>query len=292
MIYTTTLLTALAASTTAQNCPISFEGRPSATASLTDFDNANLTTFNPSFVLGFQTKWSQVLAFPRQRTGTLFAKASEHKAVELRINDASIFQPNAADATSRQTGFRRSEFIPVKFPKATDNLDSTSGIKTFHFSIKAVPSRPLNYSHEYQLAFLEDSSYSTNQFVLKTGTIIGSTTPAVPTLQVQTNQKNASTIFSAPFDQKVWHNFALTQDFVANTLQVYYSTGNSALVAKTGAVANDNSGNGEFHFGLLKKPTGGDPDVTKKGFQSSGIDERLSFAGVFQEDSTGGCVSL
>ncbi|KAG8628490.1 hypothetical protein KVT40_004363 [Elsinoe batatas] len=275
MIYTTTLLAALAALTTAQNCPISFEGRPSATASLTDFDNANLTTFNPSFVLGFQTKWSQVLAFPRQRTGTLFAKATEHKAVEMRINDASIFQPNAADATSRQTGFRRSELIPVKFPKATDNLDSTSGIKTFHFSIKAVPSRPLNYSHEYQLAFLEDSSFSTNQFVLKTGTIIGSTTPAVPTLQVQTNQKNASTIFSTPFDQKV-----------------YYSTGNSALVAKTGPVANDNSGNGEFHFGLLKKPTGGDPDVTKKGFQSSGIDERLSFAGVFQEDSTGGCVSL
>jgi hypothetical protein len=33
--------------------------------------------------------------------------------------------------------------------------------------------RPLNYSHEYQLVFLETNDYSTNQFALKTGTIDG-----------------------------------------------------------------------------------------------------------------------
>ncbi|KAF4555593.1 Hypothetical protein D9617_2g055550 [Elsinoe fawcettii] len=293
MLFTTSMIAAAAAlvqTVSGQNCSLSFDGRVRADYQLTEFDNPNTSVWNPSFVLGFNTKWSQVLAYPRQRTGTLFSKTPEYKAIEMRINDNSIFQPNPEDATSRQTGFRRSELIPVKFP--ISSADSSSGVKTFHFSLKANPSRPLNYSHEYSLVFQEDASYSTNQFVLKTGTILGTNGTGAPTLQFQGNQKTAETIWTAPFDAKVWHNFGIVQDFNANTIQLYYSTGNAALTARTEAVPNDNSGAGEFHFGILKKPVTDDPDVTKKGYQSSGIDERLSYAGIFQEDSASGCISL
>ena len=53
------------------------------------------------------------------------------------------------------------------------------------------------------------------------------------------------------------------------------------------------SGNGQYHFGVLKKPTGDNlTDVTTQGFQESGIDEGFVYGGIFQEDSASGCVSL
>lgn len=55
---------------------------------------------------------------------------------------------------------------------------------------------------------------------------------------------------------------------------------------------NDISGQGQFHFGVLKKPVGGVGDITKNGFQPAGIDEGVIFGGIFQEDSADGCVSL
>ncbi|PNS18820.1 hypothetical protein CAC42_5359 [Sphaceloma murrayae] len=276
----------------AQNCSISFEGRVKQDFELADFDSNVTSVWNPSFVLGRNTKWSQILAFPRKRTNTLFSTSPEFKSIEMTINDGSLFQPNPADNTSVQTGFRRSELIPVVFP--VSGADSSSGVKTFHFSLKANPARPLNFSHEYSLVFQEDSSYSTNQFVLKTGTIIGTngTAGGKPMLLLQGNQNTAETLFAVPFDQRVWHNYGILQDFNANTIRVYYSTGTAPLKARTDAIPNDNSGGGEFHFGMLKKPTGTETDVTKSGFQSSGIDERLSYAGIFQENSEGGCISL
>ena len=78
-----------------------------------------------------------------------------------------------------------------------------------------------------------------------------------------------------------------------STTQVFYSEGSTALAAVTLPVANDVSGRGQFHFGMLKKPTGeGLKDVTKEGFQEAGIDEGIIYGGVFEEDSTGGCLSL
>ncbi|PSK59457.1 hypothetical protein B9Z65_3781 [Elsinoe australis] len=291
----TSLLLATAALQTvsAQNCTISFEGRIPQNFSLTDFESNVTSVYNPTNVLGRNTTWSQVLSFPKSRTGTLFSRPSVHKPVEVKITDASVFQPNPSDVTSAQLGFRRSELIPVKFPVSSE--DSTTGVKTLHFSLKANPARPLNFSHEYQLVFLEDSSYSTNQFVLKTGTLLdglNNTSARNPQLILQSNQKTPETLFTAPFDQRAVHNFAVTQDFDQNTIRIYYSTGNAPLTPRTEALPNDNSGNGEFHFGILKKPTGGDPDVTKKGFQPSGIDERITYSGVFQEDSASGCISL
>jgi hypothetical protein len=75
--------------------------------------------------------------------------------------------------------------------------------------------RPLNLSHEYQLAFLESNDFSTNQIVLKAGTILGVNTANPDTLQLfgNVNDNPPKVLFSTPFTQGVFHNFALVLDF-------------------------------------------------------------------------------
>lgn len=75
-----------------------------------------------------------------------------------------------------------------------------------------------------------------------------------------------------------------------STIAASYSTGNDALELALEPIPNDNSGEGQYQFGLLKKPTGTD-DVVNSGYQSSDLDEGLIYGGVFLEDSTGGCIS-
>jgi len=76
--------------------------------------------------------------------------------------------------------------------------------------------RPLNLSHEYQLVFLESNDFSTNQLVLKTGTILGGGGAANPdTLQLfgNVNANPPQVLFSTPFTPGVFNNFAVTLDF-------------------------------------------------------------------------------
>lgn len=80
---------------------------------------------------------------------------------------------------------------------------------------------------------------------------------------------------------------------ITSTTQVLYSTNCSALANATDALPNDLSGQGQFHFGVLKKPTGDNlTDITKQGFQESGINEGIIYGGIFEEDSSTGCISL
>jgi len=125
-------------------------------------------------------------------------------SVEVTISDDSIF--------NGQTAFRRAELIPASNDGADD---STVGIKSVHFSVMKSNARPLNLSHEYQLAFLETADFSANQFVLKTGTILGQNTADPDTLQLFGNTNDNLLLFSAPFTAGVFHNFALTLDFDA-----------------------------------------------------------------------------
>lgn len=76
-----------------------------------------------------------------------------------------------------------------------------------------------------------------------------------------------------------------------STIQAWYSEGDEPLESAMEAVSNDNSGNGQYQIGILKKPTG-TSDVVNSGYQESGIDEGQIYGGVFLEDSTGGCVSV
>ncbi|KAJ8108774.1 hypothetical protein ONZ43_g6323 [Nemania bipapillata] len=208
--------------------------------------------------------------------------------VEVTINDDSIFAPSADNV---QTGFRRAELL-IASNSGTDA--STTGVKTLHFSVMKDTERPLNLTHEYQLVFLESNDFSTNQVVLKTGTILGANTADPDTLQLfgNVNANPVQTLFSTPFTEDVFHNFAVTLDFNALTTQVFYSQGNDALVAQTQALANDVSGQGQFHFGVLKKGLNGGDDIVKNGEQEADINEGIIFGGIFEEDSSDGCISL
>lgn len=81
----------------------------------------------------------------------------------------------------------------------------------------------------------------------------------------------------------------LTQN---STIQVFFSLAGNALVQATDVLQNDLSGQGQFHFGTLKKPVNGVGDITVDGDQPDGINEGVIFGGIFQEDSADGCISL
>lgn len=132
-----------------------------------------------------------------------------------------------------------------------------------------------------------------------TGTLFGdganvTTSEQAEQLWIRSNDaSNQRTIWKAPFTSGSWHNIALTLDFQSNTLQVYYSKGQDKLQAQGSAVSNDLSDGGQFHIGMLKKPTGtGLGDISRQGYQESGIDEGIIFGGGFEEDSADGCVSV
>lgn len=202
---------------------------------------------------------------------------------EVTISDASVF--------NKQVGFRRAELNPA----TNDGKDSsTTGVKTLHFSVMKDNARPLNLSHEYQLVFLETAAFDTNQFVLKTGKILSGTLGSSPdNLILVGNVKAPNLLFETPFLPNTWHNFAVTLDFVKNTAAVAYSAGNAPLASVKTAAANDVSGRGQYHFGMLKKPVGGGADITKSGFQEANINEGIIYGGIFLEDSSvAGCISL
>ena len=58
----------------------------------------------------------------------------------------------------------------------------------------------------------------------------------------------------------------------------------------TKALANDNSGGGQFQLGMAKKPTETET-VVFDGYQESGIDEGQVYGGIFIEDGSDGCIT-
>ncbi len=85
---------------------------------------------------------------------------------------------------------------------------------------------------------------------------------------------------------------AHADQIVCSTTQVFFSRDEDDLKSVTDVLQNDLSGQGQFHFGVLKKPVNGVGDITKNGDQEPGINEGMIFGGIFQEDSADGCISL
>ncbi|KAJ2903060.1 hypothetical protein MKZ38_010481 [Zalerion maritima] len=128
-----------------------------------------------------------------------------------------------------------------------------------------------------------------------TGIILGGAGAADPdTLKLfgNVNEVEPGLLSSQPFDETVFHNFALTLNFDDLTTQVFYSQGNDSLEAVTGEVSNDVSGQGQFHLGVLKKGLDAGVNIVTDGIQPSGIEEGITFGGIFEEDSSLGCISL
>ncbi|KAG8161074.1 hypothetical protein KVR01_009338 [Diaporthe batatas] len=273
------------ASLAASQSAIQFDGRVPAGTQLSAFDSDN-GLFNPGNVFGKNVTFSKLLQLP-DVAPSLFDVGTV--PLEVTINDESIFAPSE---TNVQLGFRRAELLPAS-NNGTD--PSTLGVKSLHFSLMKDAARPLNISHEYQLAFVESADFSTNQFVLKTGTMLDTSTQGgvdPDSLILFGNVKQSQQLFSTPFTEGVFHNFGLTLDFNANTTQVFYSTGNEPLAKVTEPLTNDISGQGQYHFGVLKKGVNGGADITKDAQQPAGINEGIIYGGIFQEDSSASTITL
>ncbi|CAJ2501393.1 Uu.00g042460.m01.CDS01 [Anthostomella pinea] len=257
-------------------CPIILNGLVATTKTPTDFDSYATSPFNPDYIRGSEA-FSTTLKFPNV-TNSRFDNAT-YKAVEVTIDDASIFQ--------EQNGFRRAG-LQIQGDTNTDG-PGTTGVRTLHWSVKQDAERALNLTHEYLNVWHETSDYSANQFNFEAGTIIGTSGSDKNNFKILNRQNTL--VWSTTIDASAWQNFAVTLDFDKNTLQVYYSTRDEPLAAVTTALANDNSGDGQYQIGILKKPTG-TSDVVNSGYQETGIDEGQIYGGLFLEDSASGCISL
>ncbi|KAL6709623.1 hypothetical protein ACN47E_001051 [Coniothyrium glycines] len=263
---------------------IVYDGRVRANATKADFDTAT-GPFGKDFVKGQNLTFSQLVAFPNVEP-SLFDAQVDAKAIEVQINDQSIFVPGNNPANA-QTGVRRTELNP------NGGGNTTTGVKTLHVSLRPSVEHPLNVSHEYSLVFLERADFSNNLFMLRTGTLLGSNGSTKNDLVLQGNTGTGTkTLFTTPFTPDAWTNLALKLDFTANTIQVFQSTANAPLAQATEPLPNDLSGNGAFHFGVNKNPTNPGADILRSGFQASGILEGVVYGGIFVEDNADACVTL
>ncbi|KAK5720614.1 hypothetical protein LTR17_014870 [Elasticomyces elasticus] len=171
------------------------------------------------------------------------------------------------------------------------------GKRTIHFSVRSDDKRPLDFTHEYQNVFLETNAYDAHQFTLKTGTpynnstsINSSAVPATRTLRIESGTNAGAvekTLFETEYSAGTWHNFAVELDFDANTLATYYSKDYANLELVVPATANNNSGGGLYHFGIIKLPASGtgNGSVPFSGYQPSNIEEGQIYGGIFVEDT-------
>ncbi|PWW79783.1 Glycoside Hydrolase Family 131 protein [Tuber magnatum] len=272
-----------------------WDGRLKKDFPAADLDKSATSPYNAEFVLGAGQKWSEQLHFPDMGvTGpSLFdlVPSDCRKPVEVTINDKSIFAPGG----KAQNGFRRSELLP----NTNNGTDATvQGTTTLHLSVREDIHRPLNYSHQYEIAFIETNDFSSHVWTLKTGTPFGSsgvTAKDAKTLRLGSSTaggKAEEVLFSVPFGSECWHNFAVQTNWVDNTISVWYSSGYALLSEVVKTRANNATGKGQAHIGILKLPTPPATDLSHEGYQPSGIKEGLIYGGLFVEDSSKGGASL
>ncbi|KAF6826572.1 hypothetical protein CPLU01_09604 [Colletotrichum plurivorum] len=234
------------------------------------------SVFKSAVVKGDGLVFSDIITFPEGQA-SLFDKATNTKAFAININDKSVFIPKGGEA---QSNIRRADLLPSIRSQLNDV--AVTGVRTMHFSIQRDAAKPLNASHDYQVMNLESKDFSFHQIDVRTGADNGND------IAVFGNSKNpagAQKIFSTPFGEGKFENFALKMDFTANTVQVFHSTGDEPLKQVTEPVQNDLAGLGEYHFSLQKNPVG-------TAAQPTGINEAVIFGGIFMEDSTDGKVTL
>ncbi|TDZ31338.1 hypothetical protein C8035_v005955 [Colletotrichum spinosum] len=251
------------------------DGRIKADATPESF-NVLESVFKSAVVKGDGLKFSDVITFPKV-DASLFDKATNTKAFAINIDDKSVFVPKGGEA---QSNIRRADLLPSIRSQANDV--AVTGVRTMHFSIQRDATKPLNLTHDYQVFNLESKDFSFHQIDVRTGAENGKE------IAIFGNSKTtggAPKIFSTPFGEGKFENFAIKMDFTANTVQVFHSTGNDPLKQVTEPVKNDLAGLGEYHFSLQKNPVGQSP-------QPAGIKEAVIFGAIFMEDSTSNPVTL
>jgi hypothetical protein len=198
--------------TAAAKAQIIWDGRIPTNFSQSAFDSASTSPFSPEFVRAADVPFSQIIQFPDVPPSLFDGDTS--RPIEVTINDKSIFAPGG----NSQNGFRRAELLP----STNNGTDATvQGVTTLHFSIKEDPAKPLNYSHEYQLVFIETNDFASHVWTLKTGTPFGTDPASLPEGQAKTLRLGSSTaggameevLFQTPFDTGISYNFAIQTDW-------------------------------------------------------------------------------
>ncbi|KAJ3959650.1 hypothetical protein N0V92_003742 [Colletotrichum tropicale] len=263
---------AKAGNTTALVLP---DGRIKQDATPENF-NVLESVFKSAVVKGDGLVFSDVITFP-QVEPSLFDKSTNTKAFAINIDDKSVFIPKGGEA---QSNIRRADLLPSIRSQLNDV--AVTGVRTMHFSIQRDATKPLNVTHDYQVMNLESKDFSFHQFDVRTGAENGNDIAIFGNSKATAKPQK---IFSTPFGEGKFENFAIKMDFTANTMQVFHSTGTDPLKQVTEPVQNDMAGLGEYHFSLQKNPVG-------TAAQPTGIKEAIIFGGIFMEDSTNGQVTL
>ncbi|KAI0354836.1 hypothetical protein OH77DRAFT_1590221 [Trametes cingulata] len=234
------------------------------------------------------------------------------QVVSVTIDNSSVFVPGGGPP---QVGFRRTDIIAAVNGEHTELIPRMEHNRTiFHFSylycdyhptlritVQKDELRPLNYSHEYQIVFIEPNDGS-HVFGIQLGSPFTNPTGPLPapnahSFKVLDHALNV--LFTAPFTSHTWHNFAVEVDWNNRTLAVWYSQDAELLQQVKGATPNPTvalgpDGQGDFHFTVLKLPIvnpadspADQGDVVHHGIQEGTV-EGLLYSGVFVEDAAGG----
>ncbi|KAH8844529.1 hypothetical protein MCOR01_005261 [Pyricularia oryzae] len=272
-------------------CGLTFDGRIPQTATPKLF-TTDKSPFNPTHVLGKDVTWDQVIEFPNIPQSR-FDKQANTKPVGLSITDKSVF---LSGTEGLETELRRAELL------LNNRNDTVSGLVTWHLSVRTDPSRPLNYSHEYILAFHEAQDFQADFWSLKVGAPLLSPpgTPPDKTFRLEGWKWDnpIKTFFQTPLTDDVWHNFGIGLDYNKNLISLLYSTNDDPLKLVVPPTANNLSGKapttlGETHFGLQKRPVGANlENFLFNGSQPKGINEAFFFGGIFQDNSANGCITV
>jgi len=107
------------------------------------------------------------------------------------------------------------------------------------------------HSYEPSLFWIANSDLG-SPFTNPTGKL-----PAAEARNVKILDHDLNVLFSTPFTCETWHNFAIVVDWDNLTLAVFYSTGAEPLKLVSPTKKNEHAkaaptGQGEFHFGVLK----------------------------------------
>ncbi|KAI0655425.1 hypothetical protein C8Q70DRAFT_429996 [Cubamyces menziesii] len=297
LVYSTCLSACVLAS------PIIWDGR--APFNLT---NADLETSTGPFltvVKGSEnaTHYSHLLGHSELPTPLwnegLLPILPREQVISVTIDNSSVFIPGGGPP---QFGFRRTDLIAAVNGEHTELLTRMEENTTiFHFSIQKDDLRPLNYSHEYQIVFIEPNDGS-HVFGIQLGSPFTDPTGPLPapnahSFKVLDHALNV--LFSTPFISRTWHNFAVEVDWNARTLAVWYSQDAELLRLVKETTPNPTAttgpdGQGDFHIALLKLPIvnpadspADQGDVVHHGIQE-GTTEGLLYSGVFVESAAQG----
>ncbi|KAJ3729384.1 hypothetical protein C8R42DRAFT_693379 [Lentinula raphanica] len=224
----------------------------------------------------------------------LWTTVLSEQVISLTIDNSSIFVPGGS---TPQNGFRRTDLI-AQGDGSNSALDAIMevGVSKFHFSVKQNEQLPLNYSHEYQIVFIEPAD-GTHVFELQLGNPFTNPTasaPAADATSLKVRDHALNLLFETPFTADQWHNFAVQVDWDNLTLQVFYSADAAELAAVTSVVSNPtasagSAGQGDFHAAIVKlplvdpsEPSSEQNDVVHYGIQE-GTTEGLFYSGLFVE---------